>query len=94
MPPLVYEIIDLLAAIVRFLGLAVFGLGVGYLAVDLLRRAQWPVQVAVFLGLLGLVIALTVFSAWGATGAFALGVGGAVFVWGMPKAPKDEAKKK
>jgi hypothetical protein len=85
-----YEIIDLLASIVRFLGFAVFGLGLGYLAVDLLRHAGWQVQVAVFLGVAGLAIALAVFTAPGALGAFVLGAGAAVLMWGMPKKPKEE----
>jgi hypothetical protein len=94
MPPIVYEIIDLLASLIRFLGFAVFGLGIGYLAVDLLRKASWPLQMAVFLGLSGLAIALTVFTAVGALGAFVLGAGVAVLIWGLPKKPKEEEPKK
>ena len=90
----VADVITLLASLVRFLGFAVFGLGAGYLAVDLLRRAVWQVQVAVFLGLVGLAIALTHFSAVGALGAFTLGAGVAVLIWGLPKKPKEEEKKK
>jgi hypothetical protein len=88
------DVLTLLASIIRFLGLAVFGLGVGYLAVDLLRRGGWQVQVAVFLGFAGLAIALTVFTAVGALGAFALGAGVAVLMWGLPKKPKEESEKK
>ncbi len=86
--------LEILASLIRFLGLGVFGLGAGYLAVDLLRRGDWPVQVAVFLGLAGLAIALTVFTAVGALGAFGLGAGAAVLIWGMPKKPKTETDKK
>ena len=65
MPSILYEIIDLLASILRLLGLAVFGLAFGWLGLDLLKKSTlWMVQVAVYLGLAGLLIALTVFTAW------------------------------
>jgi len=94
MPPIVYEIIDLLGSIFRLIGMAVLGLGIGWLSLDLLRRAQaWQLQIAVFLGLVGLVIAMTFFLAWGALGAFSIGVGVAIFLWGMPKKQKKENEK-
>ena len=93
MPSIVYEIIDLLASILRLLGLAVFGVGFGWLGLDLLKKSSlWMVQVAVYLGLAGLMIALTVFTAWGAVGAFAAGVGVAILLWGLPRKPKEEKK--
>lgn len=94
MPSIVYEIFDLLASLLRLLGLAVFGVGFGWLALDLLKKTTlWQVQIAVFLGLAGLLIAMAVYTAWGALGAFAAGVGVAILIWGLPKKPKDEAKK-
>ncbi len=93
MPDIVYEIIDLLASILRLLGLAVFGVAFGWLGLDLLKKSTfWVVQVAVFLGVAGLLIALTVFSAWGAVGAFAAGVGVAILLWGLPRKPKEDKK--
>jgi len=90
MPDIVYEIIDVLASILRLVGMAAFGVGIGYLAVDLLRKSQaWPLQMAVFLGLAGLMIAMVVFLSWGALGAFGIGVAVAIFVWGMPKKKKE-----
>ena len=86
MPTLVYEIIDMLAALLRLLGVAALGVGIGYLAVDLLHKAQgWQMQAVGFLGLAGLVIAMVVFLAPGALGAFGIGLGVAIFMWGMPK---------
>ena len=94
MPALVYEIIDLFASIIRFLGLAVFGLGFGLLANELLKKSEaWQLRIAVFLGLAGLVIGLAVFTSWGALGAVAAGIGVAVLLWGMPKKEKKEEKK-
>ncbi len=93
MPSILYDIVDLLASLLRFLGLAVFGLGFGWLALDLLKKTSlWQVQVAVFLGLAGLVIAMAVFTAWGALGGVAAGIGVAVLLWGLPRKPKEEKK--
>jgi hypothetical protein len=87
----VYEIIDLFASILRFLGLAVFGLGFGWQALDLLKKSSlWQVQIAVFLGLAGLLIAMAVFTTGGALGAVAAGIGVAVLIWGLPKKAKEE----
>jgi hypothetical protein len=48
------------------------------------------VQIAVFLGLAGLVIGLSVFSGWAAVGAVAAGIGVAIILWGLPKKAKKE----
>lgn len=91
MPSYVYEIINLVASILRLIGMAVLGLGIGWLALDLLKKMQvWQVQIAVFFGLAGLIIAMAVFTGVGALGAFALGVGVAILLWGMPKKQKKE----
>ena len=42
------------------------------------------------LGLAGLVIAMVVFLAPGALGAFGLGFGAAIFIWAMPRKKKEE----
>ena len=95
MPSIAYEIFDLLAAIFRLIGMVVLGLGIGWLAIDLLKKMQvWQVQVAVFLGLAGLIIAIAVYTGMGAQGAFAIGVGVAILLWGMPKKQKKEEEKK
>ena len=94
MPSIVYDIIILLGQLFRFVGMAILGLGIGWLALDLLKKIQvWQGQVAVFLGLAGLIIAMTVFTGAGALGAFAIGVGGAILMWGMPKKEKKEEEK-
>ena len=91
MPSIVYEIISLLSSLLRLLGMAAFGVAIGWLAVDLLRKAQaWPMQLSVFLGLSGLMIAMVVFLAWGALGAFGIGIAVAIFAWGMPKKKKED----
>jgi hypothetical protein len=35
---------------------------------------------------------LTVFTGWGAVGAFGIGLGVAIFVWGMPRKAKAEGE--
>ena len=92
---IVNMILVLLSQFFRFVGMAILGLGIGWLALDLLKKIQvWQGQIAVFLGLAGLIIAMTVFTGWGAMGAFSIGLGGAIFMWGMPKKEKKEQEKK
>jgi hypothetical protein len=89
MPSLVYDIINLVSSLLRLLGMAALGLGIGWLALDLLKKAaNWYLQAVVFLGLLGLIIAMSVFLGWGALGGFAIGLAVAIFMWGMPKKAK------
>ncbi len=82
-------ILVLLSQLLRILGLAALGLAIGWLALDLLRKAQaWYMEAVIFLGLLGLIIAMVVFTGWGALGAFAIGLAVAIFLWGFPRKPK------
>jgi hypothetical protein len=94
-PQILYEIINMIASLLRILGMAALGVGIGYLALDLLRKAEnWPMQAIVFLGLIGLVIAMAVFLSWGALGGFGIGLGVAIFLWGMPRKKKEEEKER
>jgi NhaP-type Na+/H+ and K+/H+ antiporter len=87
-------IILLISEFFRFAGMAVLGLGLGWLIVDLFRKiTAWQGQISLFLGLAGLIIGLSVFTGIGAMGAFAIGLGVAIFLWGMPRKPKEEKKK-
>jgi hypothetical protein len=91
---IVNMILILLSQFFRFVGMAVLGLGIGWLVLDLLKKIQvWQGQVAIFLGLAGLIIAMTVFTGWGALGAFAIGIGVAILLYGMPKKEKTEEEK-
>ena len=90
MPSIVYQLIDLLSTFIRFVGMTAFGLGFGWITLDLLKKTQvWQGQVAIFLGLIGLVIALAVFLP-GALGGFAIGITIAIFMWGLPKKEKEK----
>jgi ABC-type phosphate transport system permease subunit len=94
MSPVVTDIINLLGQLLRLLGMVVLGLGFGWIALDLLKKIEpWQGQVAIFLGLAGLIIGMAVFTGPGALGGFAIGVGIAIFMWGMPKKNKPEEEK-
>jgi FtsH-binding integral membrane protein len=69
----------------RALGLLVLGLGSGWLAVSTVRQAKtdWQVKAAVVLGLFYLSAAVVSWSTEGAVGAFSLGAGVAIFIWGL-----------
>ncbi len=82
-------ILVILSQVLRIIGLAALGLALGWLVLDLLRKAQaWYMEAIIFLGLLGQIIAMVVFTGWGALGAFAIGLAVAIFLWGMPRKPK------
>jgi|NGEPerStandDraft_6_1074524.scaffolds.fasta_scaffold78343_3 hypothetical protein len=93
MPSVLNIIIYILSAILRIIGLGVLGAAMGWLSLDLLRKEAWQLQIAVFLGLVGLVIAIAFVGA-AAVGAFAIGVAVAIFLWGIPRKKKEgEAEK-
>jgi len=93
LPQVIFDIINIIAALIRLLGVAALGLAIGYLALEMLHKAEgWPAQTAIFLGVAGLVIAMVVFLAAGALGAFGLGFGAAIFIWGVPRKKKEEQK--
>jgi hypothetical protein len=76
-------VFDVLATLFRFIGLLAFGLGVGWFVLDTFPKAGWQLQIALFLGFLGTVVGLAHFTSAGGLGAFALGAGAAMFVWGL-----------
>jgi NhaP-type Na+/H+ or K+/H+ antiporter len=84
-------ILVFLSQALRIIGLAALGVALGWLILDLLKKAEtWYMQAILFLGLLGLVIAMVVFTGWGALGAFAIGLAVAIFLWGIPRKVKVE----
>ena len=80
MPPIVNEIFGLLGFLFRAFGFLLFGFGYGKFALDAYRKAGWQLQIAIFLGFTGLLIALTDFSTPGSAGAFALGAGASLMM--------------
>ena len=95
MPQIVYEILSLLGALIRMLGLLMFGLGIGWFALEGFRKSQqnWQLQIAVFLGLValsGIMIYTLYYNAPSALGLYGIGFGVAMFLWGIPKKKDDK----
>ncbi len=84
MPPVIADVFGLLGVLIRGLGFLVFGLGITRFTLDAFKSSSWQVQVALALGLFGLLIALTDFASPGSAGMFALGAGAAYFMANMP----------
>jgi hypothetical protein len=84
-------VIYILVALTKLAGTLLFGLGMGWLALDIFRKNQhaWQVQIAFFLGIIALLIALLIYSPLG-LGGFCIGAGAAIIKWGFPKAEKDK----
>jgi hypothetical protein len=85
MPPIIGEISSFIGFILRAFGFLVVGVAAGRFVLDNFKMSVWQVQIALVLGLFGLLIGLTDFASAGSAGAFALGVGGAYFMNMMPQ---------
>lgn len=93
MPPIISEIFGFLGFLLRALGFLIFGFGAGRFVLEMYQKAPWQVQVALVLGLFGLMVGLTDFSSPGSAGAFALGAGVAYFMSGESKKEENAEKK-
>lgn len=89
MPPIISEIFSFLGFLVSALGLLVFGFAGGKFALDAFQKSVWQVQVALALALFGAVVGLANYATPGSAGAFALGVGIALFISGNKKKEED-----
>jgi hypothetical protein len=90
MPTIVTDIFSFLGFLLRALGFLVAGVAVGRFVFENYKAAEWQVKIALALGLFGLLVGLTDFASPGSAGAFALGAGGAYFMFMMPtRAPKQ-----
>jgi Na+-driven multidrug efflux pump len=86
MDPTILDIMELLGYLLRVLGALVFGLATGWLTMHALRgqRDSWQVAVAVYLGLLAAFVLLGRWVPGGGTlGAFGLGAGAGLLIWGL-----------
>ncbi len=93
MPPLLLQLSSFVGTLLRFLGFLVAGLALGRFMLDEFKNAAWQVQIALVLGIFGLLIGLTTFSSAGSAGGFALGLGGAYFMNMMPRKAEADAGK-
>jgi hypothetical protein len=92
------EVLDIIGYVLRFLGALVFGLGMGWLTIRIVKQEPlgWQLAVAIYLGLLAAFVLLGHWVEGGATlGAFGIGAGAGLLLWGLiqprPK-EKDEEK--
>ncbi len=80
MPTALTDVFSFLGFLLRVLGFFVAGLAIGRFVLDNYKDSAWQVQIALALGLFGLLIGLTDFASPGSAGAFALGAGAAYFM--------------
>jgi hypothetical protein len=75
----------ILVALVKLAGTLLFGLGIGWFALDIFRKDQhpWQFQAAFFLGIIALLVAFLLYSHLG-LGGFCIGAGAAIVKWGFP----------
>ena len=93
MPPLLLQLSSFVGILLRFLGFLVVGFALGRFVLGEYKNAPWQVQIAMVLGIFGLLIGLTAFSSAGSAGAFALGLGGAFLMTLMPRKADDGGAK-
>jgi hypothetical protein len=92
------DVFDIIGYVIRFLGALVFGLGIGWLTIRVVKQEMlaWQQAVAMYLGLLAAFVLLGHWVEGGATlGAFGLGAGAGLLLWGLiqPK-PKEKDEDK
>ncbi|WKZ35817.1 MAG: hypothetical protein QY332_19580 [Anaerolineales bacterium] len=89
------EVLSVIGFVVRALGFALLGFGVGRFTMDAYKKAAWQVQIALAVGFFGLLVGLTNYSSAGSMGMFALGAGAALLMAFSTKKEGDgeEAKK-
>lgn len=90
MPTMLYDILNLLGAILRLVGVLVLGLGLGWFSLDAYRKENWQTQVTSLAAFVFAAVGLAKFLSPGALGMFALGAGGALLLWGKGKDKKEK----
>ncbi len=83
MNPVITTALEVLGILVRFIGLIVLGLGTGWITADAYRKGIWQLQIAAILGFFALTAVFVRFATAGALGAFALGGGIGILIWGL-----------
>lgn len=93
MPTVLLELSGFVGILIRFLGFLVVGLALGRFVLDQFKNVAWQVQIALVLGIFGVLIALTDLASAGSAGGFALGLGASYFMTMMPRKSADEPTK-
>ena len=86
--------IDLLGALIHFVGLLLLGVAAGWLTLEFLRKAQqaWQLQIAIYLGFALLAYGMTRILSPASGGGFGIGIGLAMLFWGLPRKEKKDDK--
>jgi hypothetical protein len=87
------EVLSVLGFVIRALGFALLGFGVGRFTMDAYKKAAWQVQIALAVGFFGLLVGLTNYSSAASMGMFALGAGAAILMSFSKKKEGDEEEK-
>ena len=79
------QVLTLLGVIFRPLGFLIFGFGAGWLATRPFLEEQkwWQLEALTLIAFFGCLVTLSIYSGAGSVGAFALGAGIAVIVFGV-----------
>lgn len=87
----ILEFMRIMGILLRALGALVFGVGAGWLVTHVLKWQLWQLATAAVLGLLGTFVLIGHWTTGGGTmGAFGLGAGAALLVWGLMEERKPE----
>jgi hypothetical protein len=88
----IFDFMRIMGIVLRVLGAAVFGVGVGWLVIHVLKWQLWQLATAAILGLLGAFVLVAHWTGGGGTlGAFGLGAGAGLLVWGLMQDRRAEA---
>ena len=95
MDPALFDFLNILGWLLRALGALVFGLGAGWLTLKAFKweGGRWEVAVAAFLGLMASFVLVGHWVEGGATiGAYGLGAGLGLIIWGIAGGPKGKGQ--
>lgn len=90
-----YDVMDVFAYLLRFIGALVFGVGAGWLALHMLKgqHANWQLAAVAFLGLMAAFLLIGHWVSGAATlGGFGLGAGGGLLAWGLGAQPAPPSR--
>lgn len=88
------EVLSVIGFVIRALGFALLGFGVGRFTMDAYKKAAWQVQIALAVGFFLLLVGLTRYASPGSMGMFALGAGAALLMAFSTKKSDDAEESK
>jgi hypothetical protein len=80
----IFDFMRIIGIMLRVLGALVFGVGVGWMVIHVLKWQLWQLAIAAVLGLLGCFALVAHWTGGGGTlGGFGLGAGAGLLIWGL-----------